>query len=60
VFALVGQVDWVAVAVLAPATVTGGYLGARLARRLPAPALRAMIVTFGLVVGGYLLARALR
>jgi uncharacterized membrane protein YfcA len=60
VFALVGEVDWVAVAVLAPATVTGGYLGARLARRLPAPVLRALIVTFGLVVGGYLLARALR
>jgi uncharacterized membrane protein YfcA len=60
VFAVVGTVDWVAVAVLAPATLTGGYLGARLARRLPAPVLRAIIVTFGLVVGIYLLVRALR
>jgi uncharacterized membrane protein YfcA len=60
VFTLVGQVDWAAVAVLAPATVAGGYLGARLARRLPAPVLRALIVTFGLVVGGYLLVRAVR
>jgi uncharacterized protein len=60
VFALIGEVDWVAVGVLAPATVTGGYLGARLARRLPAPILRAMIVTFGLVVGAYLLIRAVR
>jgi uncharacterized membrane protein YfcA len=59
VFAAVGQVDWVAVGVLAPATLTGGYLGARLARRLPAPALRAVIVTLGLAVGVYLLIRAL-
>ena len=58
VFAIIGTVDWVAVAVLAPATLTGGYLGARLARRLPAPVLRALIVTFGLVVGAYLLVRA--
>src|SRR6266511_4178615 len=60
VFALIGEVDWVAVAVLAPATLAGGYLGARLARRLPAPVLRALIVGFGLVVGVYLLIRALR
>ena len=43
-----------------PATVTGGYVGARLARRLPAPVLRAAIVVFGLMVGGYLLVRAVR
>lgn len=60
VFALVGTVDWAAVGVLAPATLAGGYLGARVARRLPAPVLRAIIVTFGLVVGGYLLVKALR
>src|SRR5437763_7380901 len=58
VFALIGTVDWAAVGILAPATVTGGYVGARLARRLPAPVLRALIVTFGLSVGGYLLWRA--
>src|SRR5436309_319988 len=46
VFALIGTVDWAAVAILAPATITGGYVGARLARRLPAPVLRALIVTF--------------
>jgi uncharacterized membrane protein YfcA len=60
VFTLLGQVDWAAVAVLAPATVAGGYLGARLARRIPAPVLRALIVTFGLAVGTYLLVRAVR
>jgi uncharacterized protein len=58
VFALFGPVNWAAVGVLAPATVVGGYAGARLARRLPAPALRAVIVVFGTVVGLILLWRA--
>jgi uncharacterized membrane protein YfcA len=60
VFAAFGPVDWADVAVLAPATVTGGYVGARVARRLPAPVLRAVIVTFAGVVGVVLLVRALR
>jgi uncharacterized membrane protein YfcA len=60
VFGVFGPVDWADVAVLAPATVTGGYLGARLARRLPAPVLRALIVTFAAVVGAVLLVKALR
>ncbi|HKT06094.1 MAG TPA: sulfite exporter TauE/SafE family protein [Rugosimonospora sp.] len=59
-FVLFGQIDWAAVGVLAPATLLGGYVGARLARRLPSPVLRAIIVTFGFVVGVYLLIRALR
>jgi uncharacterized protein len=60
VFALFGPVDWVDVAILAPATVTGGYAGARVARRLPAPVLRAVIVAFAGVVGVVLLVRAFR
>jgi len=59
-FAGFGPVDWADVAVLAPATITGGYLGARLARRLPAPVLRTLIVAFAAVVGVVLLVRALR
>ncbi len=59
VFALFGPVNWAAVAVLAPATIVGGYLGATLARRLPAPVLRIVIVAFGLCVGGWLLLRHL-
>ncbi len=58
VFALFGPVNWAAVLVVAPATVVGGYLGARVARRLPARVLRALIVTFGLAVGTILLFRA--
>lgn len=57
-FGVFGPVDWVDVAVLAPATVTGGYVGARIARRLPAAVLRAAIVTLGGIVGVVLLVRA--
>jgi uncharacterized membrane protein YfcA len=50
-FALYGPVDWSVVAVAAPACLAGGYLGARVARRLPVRVLRAVVVAFGLVVG---------
>jgi hypothetical protein len=59
VFAIFGPVDWTGVAVIAPAALIGGYAGARLVRRLPARALRALIVAFGAVVGVLLLIRAL-
>ncbi|MEU0153941.1 sulfite exporter TauE/SafE family protein [Micromonospora fulviviridis] len=59
VFALFGPVHWAAVAVVAPATLVGGYVGARLVRRLPPVVLRTLIVAFGTVIGLYLLYRAL-
>jgi hypothetical protein len=46
------------VAVLAPATVIGGYVGARVARKLPTAVLRWGIVAFGVGVGVVLLLRA--
>ncbi|WIM97946.1 sulfite exporter TauE/SafE family protein [Actinoplanes oblitus] len=58
VFALFADVRWDAVAVLAPATVVGGYAGARLARRLPGKVLKWVIVTFGTAIGLLLLYRA--
>jgi uncharacterized membrane protein YfcA len=58
VFALIGQVNWAAAGIVAPATLVGGYVGARVARRLPAAVLRTIIVTFGLAVGGWLLYQA--
>jgi uncharacterized membrane protein YfcA len=58
-FAAFGPVNWAYVALLTPATLIGGYAGARLARRLPAAALRALIVTFGAIIGVVLLVRAL-
>lgn len=54
VFAFFGPVYWPAAAVAAPATLLGGYLGARLARHIQDGALRTAIVVYGLVVSGYL------
>jgi uncharacterized membrane protein YfcA len=58
VFAAFGPVNWAAAVTLAPATIIGGYAGARLARRLPARLLRAVIVTLGTAIGLLLLWRA--
>jgi uncharacterized membrane protein YfcA len=58
VFAIFGPVHWTAALAVAPATIVGGYLGARLARRLPARILKTMIVTFGTAIGLVLLYRA--
>ncbi|MFI5953436.1 sulfite exporter TauE/SafE family protein [Cryptosporangium sp. NPDC051539] len=60
VYAIFGPVSWLGVAIVAPATVAGGYLGARLAQRLSAKALRRTIVTFGTTIGLVLLLQALR
>ncbi|MFG2056361.1 sulfite exporter TauE/SafE family protein [Micromonospora sp. NPDC048930] len=50
-----GTVNWTGVAILVPATVIGGYGGARLLRKLPGRVLRAAIVTFGTIFGLVLL-----
>ncbi|AGZ40074.1 sulfite exporter TauE/SafE family protein [Actinoplanes friuliensis] len=60
VFAIFAPVHWGAVLAVAPATVVGGYVGARLARRLPAKVLKVLIVTFGTAIGLLLLWRAFR
>jgi uncharacterized protein len=51
-------VDWLAVAVLAPSTLVGGYVGALVARRSPERVLRAAVVLLGVAVGVYLLLSA--
>ncbi|BCJ45136.1 UPF0721 transmembrane protein [Actinoplanes ianthinogenes] len=58
VFAFFADVHWDAVAVLAPATIAGGYVGARVARRMPARVLKWVIVTFGTTIGLLLSYRA--
>ena len=57
VFDLFGPVDWLVVAVAAPASLLGGFLGARLATRIPATPLRVFIVAFGVAVSVYLFTR---
>lgn len=56
-FALFGPVHWLSVAIVAPASLLGGYAGAGLARRLSADALRAVVVVFGVVVAVWLALR---
>ncbi|MGN6188087.1 MAG: sulfite exporter TauE/SafE family protein [Conexibacter sp.] len=48
VFVIAAHVAWGAVALIAVGSAVGGQLGARIGRRLPAPALRAVIVVVGL------------
>jgi uncharacterized membrane protein YfcA len=56
-FSLFGPVAWDAAAVVAVASLAGGYVGARIAGRIPATWLRAGVVTYGVVVAVVLLAR---
>ncbi len=58
VFGLFGPIDWLVVAVAAPASLVGGFLGARIATRIPTVPLRLFIVGFGVAVSIYLFLRA--
>jgi uncharacterized protein len=57
IFGFFGDVHWDVVAVAAPASLVGGFLGARIASRIPAKPLRVLIVGFGVVVSVYLFLR---
>ena len=48
------DIDWAAVALLAVGSAIGGTLGSRYGRRLPAPALRGLIVVVGLAAAASL------
>jgi hypothetical protein len=55
VFVVVAHVAWIAVGLIAAGSVIGGLIGARIGRKLPPIALRAVIVLVGLVAIGKLL-----
>jgi uncharacterized membrane protein YfcA len=57
-FALAGAVQWERVAWLAPAALVGGYLGARLGRRLSARAVRWATLTLAAAITGLFFWRA--
>jgi uncharacterized protein len=57
IFGFFGDVHWDVVAVAAPASLVGGFLGARIASRIPATPLRVLIVGFGVAVSVYLFLR---
>lgn len=54
-FALFGPIAWGAAVVVGAASLVGGAGGVRVARRLPEPALRAVVVAYGVVVAVVLL-----
>ncbi len=54
VFAIGAPVAWLVVALLSPVNLAGGFLGAKLAGRVPEPALRVAVVVVGLAVSVYL------
>ena len=54
VFALSGAVVWLAALAIAVGSIPGGYVGGRLARRLPPAALRALAVAIGIGATLYL------
>ena len=56
-FALLAPVAWTAVAIIAPASMIGGEVGARLARRVSDRVLRVGIVTYGVVAAVWLFMR---
>ena len=56
-FALLTSVTWTAVAIIGPASVVGGEVGARLARRVSDRALRVGIVTYGVSCAVWLFVR---
>jgi uncharacterized membrane protein YfcA len=49
-FAIFGPIAWDAALVVGVASLAGGAAGVRVARRLPAPVLRAVVVTYGVIV----------
>jgi uncharacterized protein len=49
------KVVWPYALAMAAAAIAGGYVGARLARRLPADYVRALVVVIGFTLGGYYL-----
>ena len=47
IFLFLAELDWVAIGLLAGGSVVGGYVGAHIGRRLPAPVLRTLVVIVG-------------
>ncbi len=47
-FIVIAEVDWTVVALIAVGSAIGGFVGARVGRRIPAPVLRGVIVVVGI------------
>jgi uncharacterized protein len=53
IFALEGKVVWQYALPMAVASIVGGYVGARLARKLSAGTVKSIVIAIGFVVAGY-------
>ena len=47
IFLFAAELEWAAIGILAAGSIVGGYVGARIGRRLPAPLLRSVVVVVG-------------
>jgi uncharacterized membrane protein YfcA len=56
-FLAVGAAQLPEAAVMALASLAGGYAGARLAQKMPAPIMRAVVIAYGVAVAGWLFAK---
>jgi uncharacterized membrane protein YfcA len=54
IFGFFAPVDWLAVLLLAPSTLIGGYLGMAVAQKMPDNVLRFSVVVLGIAVAIYL------
>ncbi len=57
IFVFLADLDWLAIGLLAAGSVVGGYVGARIGRRLPPTLLRVLIVIVGVTASVLLLLR---
>ena len=55
IFLFVAELDWRAIVLLAAGSVVGGYVGARVGRRLPPTLLRTAVVITGVVAAGLMI-----
>ncbi len=55
VFVIGGLIDWPAAAVMSAAAVVGGYVGARVARKLPTAYVRGVVIVIAFTLAGYYL-----
>jgi uncharacterized membrane protein YfcA len=53
IFVIDGVVAWQYLTVMVPASLIGGYEGARFAKKLPAAYVRAIVITIGFGVAAY-------
>jgi uncharacterized protein len=51
IFVVVADLDWAVIGLLATGSVVGGYVGARIGRRLPPTVFRLLVVAAGVVAG---------